>query len=280
MGTCKQARHKSRNDVKARVVAELQAFVATRPTATLADMAQHIASTTGLKLSVPTVQRHRQQAGITRKRLTRLTNPRLADPDVVRSVNTAVQRDNVVSIDETAFYVKDCPRYGYALRGRRARLMLGKPVRGVFRRCTILAAITKHGILDYTVIEGSCNQHSFAEFIRRLDMPQASVVLMDNVGFHKTNTVKQALQDRGFEALFTPPYSPWCNPIELAFSKIKTAFRGAAPLHEPLCDDLDLFIDRVAWAMGRVGPSDAKAFFDHVQHLTACPDAVHELLMR
>lgn len=232
---CQPKKRARRQDVTARVNAALKAFVETRPTATLADMVQHVASATRLKRSVPSMQQYRRDAGISRKCLTRLTNPKLADPSVVRAVNAAVQRDDVVSIDETAFYVRDCPRYGYALRGKRARLMLEKPVRGVFRRCTVLAALTKHGILDYTVVEGSCNQHSYASFIQRLDMPSGSIVLMDNVGFHKTKTVDTTLKERHFEALFTPPYSPWCNPIELAFSKIKTSAATSQEEEKALC---------------------------------------------
>jgi len=229
-------------------------------------------------MSVPSMQRYRQAAGISRKRLTRLTSPKFADPSVVRAVNAAVQRDDVVSIDETAFYVKDCPRYGYALRGKRARLMLEKPVRGVFRRCTVLAALTKRGILDYTVIEGSCNQHSFSAFIQRLDMPSGSVVLMDNAGFHKTKAVDAALRERRFKALFTPPYSPWCNPIELAFSKIKTSFRHAASLHEPLSGDLDTFIGRLTWSVSSIEQTDASGFFLHVARLTSASDVVAALM--
>ena len=48
---------------------------------------------------------------------------------------------------------------------------------------------------------------------------------MDNVAFHKTTEVKTYLQSKKCNLLFIPPYSPEFNPIELAFSKIKNAYR-------------------------------------------------------
>jgi transposase len=49
---------------------------------------------------------------------------------------------------------------------------------------------------------------------------------MDNIAFHKTKKVRDLVGSRGWQILFTPPYSPWFNPIENVFSVAKNAFRS------------------------------------------------------
>ena len=44
---------------------------------------------------------------------------------------------------------------------------------------------------------------------------------MDNVAFHKTNKVKAYLLENGVKPIYTSPYSPDWNPVEMFFSFIK-----------------------------------------------------------
>ena len=50
---------------------------------------------------------------------------------------------------------------------------------------------------------------------------------MDNLGSHKSNAVRQAIDAAGASLCFLPPYSPDLNPIEQAFAKIKHWMRIA-----------------------------------------------------
>ena len=47
------------------------------------------------------------------------------------------------------------------------------------------------------------------------------VALVDNASFHKTALTLGVLHHVGFEALFTAPYTPESNSIELVFGLIK-----------------------------------------------------------
>ncbi|KAL1932224.1 hypothetical protein VTP01DRAFT_9280 [Rhizomucor pusillus] len=60
-------------------------------------------------------------------------------------------------------------------------------------------------------------------------------IVMDNAGIHKTKAVVQAIKDRGHHPLFLPPYSPFLNPIEKCWPKMKAVVRKT-PLkkHESL----------------------------------------------
>jgi transposase len=51
---------------------------------------------------------------------------------------------------------------------------------------------------------------------------------MDNLAAHKVAGVREAIEARGAELLYLPPYSPDLNPIELAFAKLKALLRTAA----------------------------------------------------
>ena len=50
---------------------------------------------------------------------------------------------------------------------------------------------------------------------------------MDNLPAHKTAAVRDAITAAGAQLFLLPPYSPDMNPIEMAFSKLKTLLRQA-----------------------------------------------------
>jgi DDE superfamily endonuclease len=52
---------------------------------------------------------------------------------------------------------------------------------------------------------------------------------MDNLGAHKVEGVRQAIEAAGAELLYLPPYSPDLNPIELAFAKLKSLLKARRP---------------------------------------------------
>jgi transposase len=53
------------------------------------------------------------------------------------------------------------------------------------------------------------------------------IVVMDNLGSHKSVAVRQLIKSAGARLWFLPPYSPDLNPIEKAFAKIKYWIRNA-----------------------------------------------------
>ncbi len=60
------------------------------------------------------------------------------------------------------------------------------------------------------------------------ELRPGDTVIMDNLGSHKAQVIKETIHDKGAHLLFLPPYSPDLNPIEKYFSKLKTLLRGAA----------------------------------------------------
>ncbi len=77
------------------------------------------------------------------------------------------------------------------------------------------------------------------------------IVVLDNVGAHKTPNVRRLIAAAGASVLYLPPYSPDLNPIELCWSKLKAILKElGARTH----DALDAAIRR---AMDLIGRSDA-----------------------
>ena len=82
-------------------------------------------------------------------------------------------------------------------------------------------------------------------------------MVVDNLGAHKSERVRELIEGRGCQLLFLPPYSPDFNPIEEAFSKIKGALRKAqARTREALIEALGV-------AISAVTARDAQGFFEH-----------------
>jgi len=83
------------------------------------------------------------------------------------------------------------------------------------------------------------------------------VVVLDRLGAHRTQRVRELVEATGAELVFLPSYSPDLNPIEEAFSKIKGTVRKAgARTREALVEAIDR-------ALAAVTPGDAAGWFAH-----------------
>lgn len=65
-------------------------------------------------------------------------------------------------------------------------------------------------------------------------MKKGDIIILDNCRYHKINFKK--LEIKGVKIKFLPRYSPYYNPIEMMWSKIKNYLRKAQPR-----DDLNLW---------------------------------------
>ena len=54
------------------------------------------------------------------------------------------------------------------------------------------------------------------------------IVVLDNLGSHKSKAVRQLIRSVGAKLFFLPKYSPDLNPIEQVFAKLKHLLRKAA----------------------------------------------------
>jgi putative transposase len=79
------------------------------------------------------------------------------------------------------------------------------------------------GIVGRESILGAYKATTFSAFLKTRQLPETTVILLDNASIHRSSLVKQVVIEKNWTLLFLPPYSPWFNPIE-AFSIVKRQF--------------------------------------------------------
>ena len=109
-------------------------------------------------------------------------------------------------------------------------------------------------------MEGGTDRHVFEAYVERFLAPTLSagqIVLLDNLGAHKTERVREPVEARGCRVWLLPPYSPDLNPIEEAFSKVKALLKKAAARTK------EALVEAIAEALAAVTPEDARGWFAH-----------------
>ncbi len=97
---------------------------------------------------------------------------------------------------------------------------------------TFLAALRHDRIDAPWVLDGPVNGESFRTYVEKVLVPDLSpgdIVVMDNLGSHKGKAVRMAIRSAGARLFFLPTYSPYQNPIEQVFAKLKHLLRRDAP---------------------------------------------------
>lgn len=158
----------------------------------------------------------------------------------------------LVFIDETSVKTNMTPLRGRSRKGK--RLLADAPF-GKWNTQTFIAGLRCHELVAPWVIEGAINGAAFDVYVTTQLAPTlqpGDVVVWDNLNVHKSPRAAEAIRDRGAWMLFLPRYSPDLNPIEKAFSKLKTLLRK---LKARTYDDLwkavgkvcDLFTPQECW---------------------------------
>ena len=255
---------RSRAHVAAR--AAIRSALLTNPFLTATELAAEAARHSA-HIRPCTASRWRHAMGFTRKR----TYSRAPDTERIATARAAfvqchgsgkLPMEDVVSVDETCLYVDPPPRSGYAPRGQRLRVPLHARRQAKF---TLLLAVAASGVVAWELLPGSADRHSFAAFVSGLPPDCPRHVLMDNLSVHKCAEVRAALAARGLEPVFTPPYSPEFNPVEMAFSVLKRRLRRERPVTQEGGRALEAdMCARVGFCLATIAASSLRAMFSHV----------------
>jgi len=165
----------------------------------------------------------------------------------------------LVFVDESGFHTSMTRLYARAPRGQRA---YGKVPRNRGKNTTLIASMTLQGAMGESMaIEGATDAEVFEAYVEHFLAPtlkEGQVVVLDGLGAHRTEKVRELVEARrGAQLLFLPSYSPDLNPIEEAFSKIKGIVRKAgARTREALVEAIEL-------ALTAVTHEDAAGWFAH-----------------
>jgi transposase len=178
-------------------------------------------------------------------------------------VMSSIDSERLVFVDECSTNISLAPLYGWGRRGERVPQ---KAPRNWGKNVTLLSSIAKDvGMGASLVVGGSTNTKVFETYLTEVLLPtleEGQVVVMDNLSSHKAQKVRELIEGEGCGLIYLPSYSPDFNPIEQAFSKLKSYLREAcARSHETL-------MNVIGEALRTISASDAESFFDHCGYRT------------
>jgi transposase len=162
-----------------------------------------------------------------------------------------------VFIDETAVTTDMVRLYARSVRNERA---VGRAPAGSYERLTLLGGLSLQGLVASMSLKGSADGDVVAAFTEHVLVPAlvpGQIVCMDNLSAHKDARVRALIEAAGCELWFLPRYSPDFNPIEQAWSKLKTLLRSAAARTK---EALETALSEL---IGRITTADAHGFFQH-----------------
>jgi transposase len=272
----------------------LMDYIDKYPTSVLADIRQKLCETfQGLSITVSALHRHLvQKCMVTLKKLEKLPAARNTDR-VIKLRKERVEEwemiqdldftKNCVFIDEAGFNLHTQRNFGRSLKGTPAKGTIPTG-RGV--TVSILGAISDAGVIDISLKKpqaaamskkrkgngravavvngriGTRTEHYLAYLSNVMDVldrnnMKGHYLVMDNAPIHTPATVRALIESRGYKCLYLPPYSPFLNPIEEFWAKVKAGIRRNALRAE------DRLSDRICESVNKVTRSDCEAWIRH-----------------
>jgi transposase len=149
------------------------------------------------------------------------------------------------------------PLYAYAPVGERAFFELP---RNRAKNTTLIASLHAQGMGPSLAVEGGTTSRVFETYVERVLAPaleSGQVVVMDKLGAHRPEMIRELIEQRGCELPYLPSYSPDLNPIEEAFAKVKHILREIGARAK------GALIEAMGRALGAVSSEDVRGFFVH-----------------
>lgn len=112
----------------------------------------------------------------------------------------------------------------------------GERVRGFAPHChwqtlTFLGALRCDSLIAPRVFDGPINCECFRAYVEQQLVPvlrPGDIVIMDNLGSHKSAALRRLCRGAGARLWYLPSYSPDLNPIEQAAALCSTRMRRSA----------------------------------------------------
>jgi transposase len=269
-------------------------YVDERPTAVLSDIRRALREAfPEISISISALHRHLVQkckltlkklekipAARNSERVLKLRRERIEEWEAIPELDFA---KNCVFIDEAGFNLHTQRNYGCSRKGTPAKGIV-PTAKGI--TITILGAISQAGVIDISLKKpqavsmskkrkandtkammirgqvGTRTEHfltylsNVIDVLDRNDM-KGHYLVMDNAPIHTPLKVRELVESRGYKCLYLPPYSPFLNPIEEFWSKVKAGVR-----RNVLTAD-DRLSDRICESVQMVTRADCQAWIRH-----------------
>lgn len=171
--------------------------------------------------------------------------------------------EKIICLDETSVGSHLKPTYSRCYLGKRCVIKTNDNF--VFRSFTLLVAINNSKCVGKIFYEkGGTTKERMIEFLETQIFPKYKdkLIILDNAKSHNNDMVKEAILKSGNKYLFSVPYTPKTNAIEMWFNQLKTYLKKNRDVysHEELGKNIDKAIERVK-------PSNYKSYFKYAYEM-------------
>jgi transposase len=174
-----------------------------------------------------------------------------------------IEVERLKVLDELGVNIAMSRLYGRAPRGE--RVCEGVP-RNYGENITVIGALTIEGLTAVMTVDGATDREVFEAYVERVlvaALKPGDIVVLDNLGAHRNERVKQLIESAGAQMKMLPPYSPDMSPIEECWSKLKQILRSKAARTRVVLEHA------IKEAVAAISNLDAIGWFKH------CGYAVH-----
>lgn len=168
-----------------------------------------------------------------------------------------LQAEDLIAVDEMGCLTGMSRPYGYAPRGDRA---VSYEPGGKGTRLSLIGALSMEGFLGGLEVEGTVNGDVFEVFVEQVVVPHlgpGKLVLLDNIAFHRRDSIRELIEAQGARVKFLPAYSPEFNPIEECWSTLKAWIRKKA------ARTVEALQEAITEAIQQVTSNNAEGWFRH-----------------
>jgi len=130
--------------------------------------------------------------------------------------------NKIISLDETSIKPAMLKEYSRCKLGKRCVVKTDDSY--IFRKFTLLVAIKNSKCVGWKLYEkGGMTKEKIVEFLEEFvfDKYKNHLIILDNAGSHRNNYVKDAITESDNNYLFSVPYTPKTNVVEMFFNQIK-----------------------------------------------------------
>jgi len=151
---------------------------------------------------------------------------------------------NIISIDESGFYLNMSKNHGRSDKGKRCYKTIHKYP---YVKFNFICAIKYGKVIGwelYAKNTGGINATIFNNFYDKYikNKYKDHLIILDNARFHRTTDVTKNIEGSKNKVIYTLPYNPALNPIENFFSQLKNHVKNESTMNY---DDLKAEIKSV-----------------------------------
>lgn len=167
--------------------------------------------------------------------------------------------NKIISIDETSIKPSMIKEYSRCDLGQRCIVKTDDNI--VFQKFTLVVAMSNSKCIGYQLYEkGGMTKERMNEFLDKFVFKKYKnhLIILDNARSHQNKYIKDAITKSGNDYLYSVPYTPKTNAIEMFFNQLKHYLK----LNKKVMKYNELK-NEIKIAIGKIKSENYKNYFNH-----------------